>query len=132
VGKVDRIAPKASVSQNVTSFEVYVALTYPDADKLKAGMNAEAQFAIGNIANAMLVPNAAVVRQQQGEGVYVLGSDGQPVFKNIQTGVTVNGKTEVKSGLQGEERVLISPPPANTQKPAGGFKFTPPKPPEGA
>ncbi len=130
-GKVDRIAPKASVSQNVTSFEVYVALTYPGAEKLKAGMNAEAQFAIGNLENAMLVPNAAVVRQAQGEGVYILNNDRQPVFQAIKTGITTDGKTEVKSGLQGNERVLISPPSATPAK-SGGFKLTPPKPPEGA
>jgi HlyD family secretion protein len=125
VGKVDRIAPKASVAQNVTSFEVYVALTYPGAEKLKAGMNAEAQFAIGNLENAMLVPNAAVVRQAQGEGVYVLNSDGQPIFQAISTGITTEGKTEVKTGLQGNERVLISPPSAAPAK-SGGL-FSPPK-----
>jgi HlyD family secretion protein len=125
--KVDRIAPKASVSQNVTSFEVYVALTYPAAEKLKAGMNADAQFAIGNLANALLVPNAAVVRQAQGEGVYILGVDRQPKFQAIATGVTVSGKTEVKSGLQGSEQILISPPSA--EKKSGGIGF-PPKPPD--
>ena len=123
--KVDRIAPKASVAQNVTSFEVYVALTYPAAEKLKAGMNADAEFAIGNLANALLVPNAAVVRQAQGEGVYILGVDRQPKFQAIKTGVTVSGKTEVKSGLQGNEQILISPP--STEKKPGGIGF-PPKP----
>jgi HlyD family secretion protein len=131
MGKVDRIAPKASIAQNVTSFEVYVALAYPGADKLKAGMNAEAQFGVGNLENALLVPNAAVVRQPQGEGVYILNGDRQPVFQAIQTGVSANGKTEVKSGLQGNEQVLISPPPV-TPANSGGFKFQPPKPPEGA
>jgi HlyD family secretion protein len=123
-GKVDRIAPKASVSQNVTSFEVYVIPTYPEAEKLKAGMNAEAQFAVGTLENALLVPNAAVVRQAQGEGVYVLGGNKQPIFQGIKTGTTVSGKTVVQSGLQGTEQVLISPP-QNQPKPSG-FNIKPP------
>jgi HlyD family secretion protein len=130
-GKVDRIAPKASVAQNVTSFEVYVSLTEVNSDKLKAGMNAEAEFAVGSLANALLVPNASVVRQTQGEGVYILDKDGKPIFQGIKTGVTASGKTEVKSGLSGNERVLISPPP-ETPTPSGGLQFKPPKPPEGA
>jgi HlyD family secretion protein len=125
-GKVDRIAPKASVSQNVTSFEVYVDPTYPEAEKLKASMNVEAQFAVGNLENALLVPNAAIVRQAQGEGVYILGADRQAMFQQIKTGTTVSGKTEVKSGLQGNEQILISPP-VTPQKSSGLI----PKPPEG-
>jgi HlyD family secretion protein len=109
-GKVDQIAPQATISQNVTSFEVRVGIT-AESTKLRSGMNVEAQFVIGNLENALLVPNAAVVKQADGTGVYVLGSDRKPIFQTIQTGTTSGGFTEVKSGLQGNEKVLISPPP---------------------
>jgi HlyD family secretion protein len=119
-GKVDRIAPQAAVTQNVTSFEVQVAITSSTANLVKTGMNVEAKFAVGNLANALLVPNAAVVRQAQGEGVYVLNSDRKPQFQAIQTGITTSGKTEVKTGLQGNEQVLVSPP-APTKSSGIGF-----------
>jgi HlyD family secretion protein len=128
-GKVDRIAPQATMSQNVTSFQVRVALDPVNSRQLKAGMNAEAEFAVGQVANALLVPNAAVVRQAETVGVYLLNQERQPVFQPIQIGATVGNQTEVKSGLQGNEQVLLSPPP-DTKKPRSlGF---PPAPPPGS
>jgi HlyD family secretion protein len=108
-GKVEQIAPQATVSQNVTSFEVRVAMDAPGQTTLKVGMNVEAEFAVGQLENALVLPNAAVVRQAEGTGVYVL-SDRKPVFQPIQIGITVGNQTEVKSGLQGNEQVLLSPP----------------------
>jgi HlyD family secretion protein len=122
-GKVEQIAPQAKVSQNVTSVEVRVSIDSPTATKLAAGMNVEADFAVGRLENAIFVPNAAVVKQAEGSGVYVLGSDNKSVFRQIQTGVTVGKQTEVKSGLQGDEQVLLSPPAE--QKSGGGLKFPP-------
>jgi HlyD family secretion protein len=138
-GQVERIAPQATLSQNVTSFEVRVGIP-PAANPqsggnstLKPGMNVEAQFLIGQLDNAILVPNAAVVRQAESEGVYVLEQEqgwlgmrqSKPVFRPIQTGVTVGSQTEVKSGLQGNEQIFVSPP-TNPASPSG-FSF--PRPP---
>jgi HlyD family secretion protein len=126
-GQVDRIAPQATVSQNVTSFEVRINITSNNANQLKSGMNVEADFMVGQLDNVMLVPNASVVRQAEGSGVYVLGSDRKPIFKSIVAGATVGKQTEVKSGLNGDEQVLVSPPDHKKAKPAVGF---PPKPPD--
>jgi HlyD family secretion protein len=121
-GKVEQISPQAKVSQNVTSIEVRIAINLPTDQKLATGMNVEAQFAVGQLANTLFVPNAAVVKQSQGSGVYVLGSDGKSVFQPIQTGMTSGKQTEVKSGLQGGEKILLSPP---AEQPSGGLKFPP-------
>jgi HlyD family secretion protein len=69
VGRVDRVAPQAKVSQNVTSFEVRVVVASPAKNPLKMGMNVEATFEVSNLDNVLLVPNAAIVREAQGEGV---------------------------------------------------------------
>jgi HlyD family secretion protein len=122
-GKVEQIAPQAKISQNVTSVEVRVSIDSATATKLAAGMNVEANFAVGQLANAIFVPNAAVVKQAEGSGVYVLGSDNKSIFRQIQTGVTVGKQTEVKSGLKGDEQVLLSPPAE--QKAGGGLKLPP-------
>lgn len=121
-GQVERIAAQATISQNVTSFEVRLSLDLPEAEKLRVGMNVETQFEVGRLENALLVPNAAVVRGAEGEGVYVLEGD-EPVFQPIQTGDTAQGKTEVTAGLDGDEQVLISPPTADTN--SEGFQFPP-------
>jgi HlyD family secretion protein len=119
-GKVEQIAPQATVAQNVTSFEVRVAIAPPGQSTLKVGMNVETEFAVGQLENALLLPNAAVVRQAEGTGVYVLGADRKPIFQPIQTGITAGNQTEVKSGLQGNEQVLLSPP-AKAAAGGGGF-----------
>jgi HlyD family secretion protein len=122
-GKVEQIAPQAKVAQNVTSVEVRVSIDISTAQKLATGMNVEAQFAVGQLANTLFVPNAAVVKQSQGSGVYVLGQDGKSVFQPIQTGMTSGKQTEVKSGLQGGEKILLSPPAEQPSE--GGMKFPP-------
>ena len=121
-GEVEHIATQASVSQNVTSFEVKVSIEQQAAEQLKIGMNVEAQFEIGSLDQALLVPNAAVVRRVEGEGVYVLSSDERtPTFQPIETGITAGSQTEVISGLNGNEQVLISPPAETEQR--SGFNF---------
>jgi HlyD family secretion protein len=119
-GKVEQISPQATVSQNVTSFEVRVGVDLSGAGALKVGMNVDAEFAVGELANALFLPNAAIVRQATGTGVYVLGDDNKTVWRGIQTGKTVGGQTEVRSGLEGDERVLLSPPMRPVAAP-GGF-----------
>lgn len=126
-GTVAQIAPRATVSQNVTSFEVKVAVDESTSDRLAIGMNTEAEFEVSQLENALLVPNAAVVRQEEGTGVYVLNSDGVPVFQPIETGLSAEGYTEVKSGLQKNEEVLLSLPEESEPRSQG---LSLPKPPQ--
>ena len=120
-GKVSQIAAQAIVEQNVTSFEVRISLSDPQR-LLRSGMNVEVDFQVGQVENVLVVPTASVVRQQNATGVYVAGADNKPVFTRIETGVTVNNFTEVKSGLTGNERVLLSFPPGSRPQstPRGG------------
>lgn len=124
-GKVEQIAPQATVSQNVTSFEVRVAVS---SSTLKVGMNVEAEFSVGQLENVLALPNAAVVRQAEGTGVYILNSDRKPIFQPIEIGLTAGNQTEVKSGLQGNEQVLLSPPTKPTASTSGiGLPKPPPQ-----
>ncbi|MEH2351969.1 efflux RND transporter periplasmic adaptor subunit [Nostoc sp.] len=120
-GKVSQIAAQAIVEQNVTSFEVRVSLSDPQR-LLRSGMNAEVDFQVGQVENVLVVPTASVVRQENATGVFVPGKNNRPVFTRIETGVTANNFTEVKSGLTGDERVLLSFPPGSRPQstPRGG------------
>ncbi|MEH1800758.1 MAG: efflux RND transporter periplasmic adaptor subunit [Nostoc sp.] len=120
-GKVSQIAAQAIVEQNVTSFEVRVSLSDPQR-LLRSGMNAEVDFQVGQVQNVLVVPTASVVRQENATGVFVPGKNNRPVFTRIETGVTANNFTEVKSGLTGDERVLLSFPPGSRPQstPRGG------------
>jgi HlyD family secretion protein len=108
-GAVTEIAPQSTVEQNVTSFEVKVSLADPE-ELLRSGMNVSVDFQIGQLANAVMVPTVAIVRQENRTGVYVQSANQEPVFQPIETGLTMGNRTEARSGLQGKERVLIGLP----------------------
>jgi HlyD family secretion protein len=109
-GKVTQVATQSLVQQNVTSFEVKVAVADPEK-LLSQGMNVTIDFRAGELNQVLVVPTAAIVQEKTAQGVYVAKPGGDPVFTPIVVGTTVNDKTEVKSGLTGNERVLLSFPP---------------------
>ncbi|MGL5034029.1 MAG: efflux RND transporter periplasmic adaptor subunit [Microcystaceae cyanobacterium] len=114
-GKVTAISPQSIVQQNVTSFEVKVAILDDSKNLLRSGMNVRVEFAAGKIKDVLVIPTIAIVRQEEGTGVYVL-RDQQPEFVPIQTGLTVENKTEVRSGLKLGDRVLITFPDGKRPK----------------
>ncbi|BBC23120.1 efflux RND transporter periplasmic adaptor subunit [Pseudanabaena sp. ABRG5-3] len=110
-GRVVSISPQAIVNQNVTSFEVKAEITSKDKEMLRSGMNASLEFRAGQLKDVLVVPTVAIVRQQGSTGVYVKTEQSStPVFTQIETGVTVDDKTEVKSGLNGDEKIFVSFP----------------------
>ncbi|BAY82639.1 RND family efflux transporter MFP subunit [Calothrix parasitica NIES-267] len=120
-GKVAEIAPQATVTSNVTSFEVKVDFTDPET-LLRPNMNVNAKFDAGKLSNVLVIPTVAILRQKSGTGVRVITEKGTK-FVPIKTGLTINGKTEVRSGLQGNEKVLLSAPSGsqrNRNRPPGG------------
>lgn len=116
-GKVKQIAVASTIEQNVTSFEVKTTILSDAAQLLKAGMNVDVEFNAGELKDALVVPTVAIVRQEKGTGVLVAGPDNKPIFTPITVGVTANDKTEVKSGLQGTERVFVSFPDGTRPQP---------------
>lgn len=122
-GRVIQIAAQSTVEQNVTSFEVKLTIADPE-NLLRVGMNTSVTFQVGTLANALVIPTVAIVRQAEGTGVMLqTGADSPPRFQAITTGVTVGNQTVVQSGLQVGDRVLLSEPPG-TQ--SGGGSLLPP------
>lgn len=116
-GTVTQVAAQATTTQNVTSFEVRVSLEPTAQQLLRSGMSVAAEFQVGQLSDAIMAPSAAIVRQPNGStGVYVLDQDNKPAIKPIQIGTTVGDRTEIKSGLTGNEQVLISFPPGQEPK----------------
>ncbi|MEL7070702.1 MAG: efflux RND transporter periplasmic adaptor subunit [Cyanobacteria bacterium J06581_3] len=107
-GSVAQVAEQATVESNVTSFEVRVNLSEEARSALKPGMNVDVEFQAGELADVLVVPTVAVVREEQGEGVLIMDAAGRPQFQPIETGLTVENKTEVISGLNGDEQIVLS------------------------
>ncbi len=117
-GRVTQIATQSDVVQNVTSFQVKTSV--PDPQRLlRSGMNVTVAFAAGELKNVLIVPTGAIVQQNNAQGVFVAKDRGGSVFVPIVVGTTVNDKTEVKSGLTGNESVLLSFPPGTRKVSTG-------------
>ena len=113
VGTVTRVSMKGSSSGGTTTYPITIRID--ETDGLRPGMNANAEIVVAEAGNALVVPNAAVIR-----GGYVLVSKKSPsaanavedmdapdgyVYVKVETGVSDDSYTEIKSGLQEDDTV---------------------------
>lgn len=109
-GQVRLVAPEAVEINDVTSFQVRVALAPEAQEKLRSGMNVDLTFLGKPISDALVVPTVAIVTQEGETGVMVPDFDNQPEFKPVTIGATIDDKTQVIRGLREGERVFIDLP----------------------
>jgi HlyD family secretion protein len=114
-GTVRLVAPEAVVEQNVTSFEVRVALD-SGKDLLRSGMNVNAVFTGKRTSNALTVPTVAISSKRGQTGVYVPGENNEPKFQIIKVGGTVKDKIQVIEGLKAGDRVFVDIPSGFKEK----------------
>jgi HlyD family secretion protein len=115
-GIVKSITPQATVTQNVTSFEVKSNILGQGKKLMQSGMNVSVSFNVGTLENVLVVPTVGIVRQKGMTGVYVKSDKSpEPEFIPIETGISgKNAKnrdvTEVKSGLTEGQEIYVSFP----------------------
>ena len=81
----------------------------PNADGfLKPGMFGQARLAGSGSYRAMLVPDAAIATDQARRVVYVVAADGSVAPRPVELGPLVDGLRVVRSGIQANDRVIIS------------------------
>ena len=107
---VRQIAPRAVKTNNVTSFEVKLALRTP-APELRIGMTADIDFSTGQLQARTVVPTVAIVTEAGRPGVLVVGRDQQPEFRPVELGASSGRSTQILNGLNPETRVFIDLPP---------------------
>ena len=61
------------------------------------------------VASGLDVPSRAVVRRAEMTGVYVLGTDGRPVLRQVRLGSTLGERVEILSGVSAGERIALDP-----------------------
>ena len=106
-GAVARVVPAGDPMSR--TFEVRIALENPDG-RIKSGMFARARFERGT-RRVLLVPEGAVVRRGQLEGIFVVAGDGAARLRWVRLGRAEGGRVEVLSGLDPGEEFLPAPPP---------------------
>jgi HlyD family secretion protein len=105
-GQVRLIAPEAVVEQNVTSFQVRVALKSGQS-QLRSGMNVDLTFLGDNLKNALVVPTVAIVTQKGQHGVLIPDAQLNPQFHPVTIGFTADEQTQVIEGLRPSEPVFV-------------------------
>jgi HlyD family secretion protein len=108
-GKVRLIAPEAVVEQNVTSFQVRIALT-TGRNQLRSGMNTDLQFLGTRLNNALVVPSVAIVTQRGQAGVFVPSQSDRPKFQPVTIGANIGNEIQILKGISAGQRVFVELP----------------------
>jgi len=107
-GRVERIAPKATIVSGVVNYEVMIDISTP-TDILKPDMTANISIRTAE-RQALVVPDAAIQREGEERFAYV-EEKGALVKRHLTTGAREGGVTEIKKGLTSQDRVLLAPLP---------------------
>ena len=76
-------------------------------EELKKDMYVSTTVTAGTIANAMAVPDAAVLRDAENQPyVYLAMGNDQFAQRSVSTGMSANGSTQITSGLKPGDRVV--------------------------
>jgi RND family efflux transporter MFP subunit len=105
-GRVARFSVDVSASTRTMHTEVDVPNTA--GDTLVPGLYAEALLALNRKANALAVPLQAISREGEQTTVYVVGPDGTVQVRKVVLGIQGTNYSEVLSGIQKGEQVIIS------------------------
>ncbi len=115
-GSVVFISPVGTIRTGVVSYDTTITLENPVAE-LRDGMSATAEVIIERRDDVLLMPNRAIRGTLEDPMVVVL-VDGQQEEREITLGLTDGINTEVLSGLQEGEKVIL---PTSEERPDGFF-----------
>jgi cobalt-zinc-cadmium efflux system membrane fusion protein len=103
-GRISYVA--ASLDPSTRTLQARVETNNP-GDKLKKDMYVVATVNAGPIRNAIALPDAAVLRDTENQPfVYAAASSNQFGRRSVTLGESLNGKTEITSGLKAGDRVI--------------------------
>ena len=103
-GKISFVSP--ALDPNTRTLQARLEVQNP-AGKLKNNMYCVATVVAGVIENAIAVPDAAVLRDDQNEPfVYVASGETQFARRPVQIGQSESGRTQILKGLSAGEKVV--------------------------
>jgi HlyD family secretion protein len=121
-GMVERIAPQATIKNNIKGFAARILLKNVD-ERIRPGMTANIKIPVASADNVMAVPLAAVFTERSVETgsferyVYVQ-KDGAPEKRTVKVGVSDYFYAEIQDGLMAGEVVLLELPKEQLEKKA--------------
>ena len=105
-GTVLSVAPRGTDISGVTNYYATILLTQSDP-RLRDGLTAEVGVLVNALNNVLVVPNNAILRQGNQTFVSVPGPDGKPLRVPFQAGAAGDDNTQVLSGLNEGQPILL-------------------------
>jgi len=102
--KIDLISP--TVDSGTGTFRMKLAVDRGNPE-IAAGMFARVRIAYEYRDNVLLIPSSAVITEDERSVVYVI-QDGIAQRREIQTGISDSGMTQIVSGLGQDETVVAA------------------------
>jgi len=103
-GKIEYISP--ALDPSTRTLQARIEAPNP-GERLKKEMYVTAQVQAGVIPNALFVPNSSVLRDEQNMPyVYLQTGKGQFARRDVTLGESQDGKTQILTGLQANDRVV--------------------------
>jgi HlyD family secretion protein len=111
-GKVYKISPKSKTAEGATLFDIEVELQPAAGTVLRAGYSANAEIAVREKQDVLLVPERLVTFADGKASVELPGRTDKdpPVKKEIKTGLSDGMNVEVAEGLAEKDLVIERPP----------------------
>src|SRR6185312_15061466 len=108
-GTVERIAPQATIKNNIKGFETQIRLKNLDP-RVRPGMTADMVIPLQSAENAVAIPLAAVFSEENERYTFVQRQDGSFEVRPIHIGVADFEYAEVLDGLQKGDVVSLTRP----------------------
>lgn len=116
VGRLDRIAPQATIRNGIKGFATRVIVKNDERSGVRPGMTANLTIPLQSADNVLAVPLAAVFTDQGERFAYVQQPGGKFGRVSIRIGVTDYDFAEVTKGLEGGETVSLVTPAEDAGK----------------
>jgi multidrug efflux pump subunit AcrA (membrane-fusion protein) len=107
-GKVREIVPSSDPETRTHTVKLQITTALPQGQILRSGFFGRAFFPLGD-RDALIVPESALSRRGQLEGVYIVENDAA-VLRLVKTGKRYEQGIEVLSGLTPGTKILTAPP----------------------
>lgn len=120
IGRLDRIAPQATIKNGIKGFSTRIIVKNDENSGVRPGMTANLNIPLQSADNVIAVPLAAVFTDQGSRFAYVQQGD-KFVRAAISVGVSDYDFAEVTKGLQGGETVSLVTPAEEAGKAQQAF-----------
>lgn len=104
-----------TTSTGGTAYTVKVTLPENDGFKYRLGMNGDASFILSQKDNVLLIPQTAIVEEEDSSYVWIVTDENTAQKKKVNTGSSSINDVEIKEGVTEGMKIIVRPPVGLTE-----------------